>query len=114
MVFEVIHNPAFVQPAGFTSAQFRKLDQLYCLAASHKTLTYRTVDCDFDQGIARYTYYIHAGQSPYLQFMIRKVGPQTTMFELFKHQKGRILKSTVFDKVYARLSDEIAALNTEI
>lgn len=110
MVFEVIHNPAFAQPAGFTQGQFRKLDQLYCLAAAYKALTYRTVECDFDEGIATYTYYVAAQDSPYLQFLIRKVGPKTTMFEVFKQGKGRIIKSGVFDRSYERLRDEVEAL----
>lgn len=111
MVFDVIHNPAFSQPAGFSQAQFRKLDQLYCAAASQKTLTYRTVDCDFDEGIASYTYYISSGHAPYLQFIIRKAGPRTTMFEVFKHGKGRIIKSGVFEKAYDRLHDEVQRLS---
>lgn len=111
MVFDVIHNPAFSQPAGFSQGQFRKLDQLYCAAASKKTLTYRTVDCDFDEGIASYTYYVSTGQAPYLQFIIRKVGPRTTMFEVFKQGKGRIIKSGVFDKVYERLREEVESLS---
>ncbi|MGH1376041.1 MAG: hypothetical protein ACRBCK_06800 [Alphaproteobacteria bacterium] len=110
MVFEVIHNLAFNQPAGFTQGQFRKLDQLYCLAASHKALTYRTVECDFDEGVASYTYYVAAQDTPYLQFIIRKVGPRTTMFEVFKQGKGRIVKSGVFDRAYERVRKEIEAL----
>ncbi len=111
MTFEVIHNPAFVQPAGFTQSQFRKLDQLYCRAASEKLLTYRSVECDFDQGLATYTYYLSAQHVPYLQFVIRKVGPQTTMFELFKQSRGRIAKSGVFDRTFDKLSAEIDLLS---
>lgn len=111
MTFEVIHNIEFSKSSGFSSTQFKKLDQLYCLAASNKTLTYRTVDCDFDEGVATYTYYKSEYQSPYLQFIIRQVGPRTTMFELFKQGKGRIVKSGVFDRTYERLSKEIDALN---
>lgn len=110
MVFEVIHNPKFAQPAGFTQGQFRKLDQLYCLAASHKAITYRTVDCDFDEGVAQYTYYLAAQDTPYLQFVIRKVGPRTTMFEVFKQGKGRITKTGVFDRAFERLREEIDIL----
>ena len=110
MTFEVIHNPAFKQPAGFTQSQFRQLDQLYCSAASNKTLTYRSVECDFDEGVASYTYYISSQHAPFLQFVIRKVGPRTTMFELYKEGKGRIIKSGVFERVYNRLRDEIEAL----
>ncbi len=111
MTFEVIHNPIFNQPAGFTQAQFRKLDQLYCMAASNKTLNYRSVECDFDEGVATYTYYKTPHDAPYLQFIIRKVGPRTTMFELYKQGKGRIIKSGVFDRVYDRLNKEIGVLS---
>lgn len=107
MTSEVIYNPVFVQPAGFTPAQFRKLDLLYCTAASDKILTYRTVECDFDAGVASYTYYQSEHQSPHLQFIIRKVGPRTTMFEVFKAAKGRIAKSGLFDKAYEILAEEV-------
>jgi len=98
------------QKAGFTQRQFRMLDALYLQAASYKTLTYRTVECDFDDGVASYTYYQSAGHAPFLQFIIRKVGPRTMMYEVFKHGKGRIIKSGVFEKAYERLADEISAL----
>ena len=110
MSFDVIVNPAFQQPAGFTQSQFRKLDQLYCMAASDKALTYRTVECNFDDGIASYTYFKSEHTDPYLQFIIRKVGPRTTLFELYKQEKGRIAKSSVFDRVTEKLSNEINAL----
>lgn len=110
MVFEVIHNSSFNQPAGFTNGQFRKLDQLYCAAAQRKVLTYRTVDCDFDAGVASYTYYLANQHVPYLQFLIKKVGPRTTMFEVYKQGKGRIVKSGVFDRAYDRLQNEIESL----
>ncbi len=111
MIFEVIDNASLTQPAGFTKGQFRKLDQLYSSAASEKTITYRTVDCDFDEGLATYTYYLSGHHTPYLQFVIRKVGPRTTMFELFKQGKGRVIKSGVFDRVFDRLRDEVEALS---
>lgn len=111
MTFEVIDNPAFFQPAGFTKAQFRKLDQLYCLAASDKILTYRTVECNFDEGVAIYTYYKSENHPPYLQYIIRRVCPRTTMFELFKQGSGRIAKSGLFDRIYDKLCSEIEALS---
>lgn len=107
---DVIVNPAFRQPAGFTQSQFRKLDQLYCLAASEKVLTYRTVECDFDEGVASYTYYKTQHTTPYLQFVIRKVGPRATLFELFKQQKGCIAKSSLFARTCEKLKEEINAL----
>ncbi len=111
MTFEVIHNTAFVQPAGFSQHQFRKLDQLYCKAVSEKTLMHRSVECDFDEGVLSYTYYQSTHHAPFLQFVIRKVGPKTTMFEVFKMGKGRIAKSGVFDMAYSRLSYEVDALS---
>ena len=110
MVFEVINNPAFVQAPGFTQEQFRKLDQVYCAAASLKTLNYRTVDCDFDEGVATYTYYVSSQHMPYLQFIIRKVGPQTMTYDLYKHGKGRIAQSGVFERTYERLCKEVESL----
>ena len=107
MNFKVIHNPAYEQKSGFTRYQFQKLDQLYIRAASKKVLTYRTVECDFDAGVASYTYYQSVSESACFQFVIRRVGPQTTMFELFEQGKGRVLKSTVFDKVFARLQENV-------
>ena len=107
-------NIVFVQSpqlySGFTQGQFRKLDQAYCSAVSQKLLTTRSVECDFDEGVASYTYFLSAQQSPYLQFVIRKVGPRMTMFELFKQGKGRVLKSGIFERVYEELVQEIRAL----
>jgi hypothetical protein len=110
MAFEVINNPAFTARTGFTTAQFRKLDDLYCRAASHRVLTYRTVDCDFDEGIASYTYYQSEGQTPYLQLLIKKVGPKTMMYEVFKHGKGRIAKSGLFERAFDKIQEEIESL----
>lgn len=110
MSFEVINNPAFVQPAGFSQNQFRRLDQLYCTCASKKILNYRTVECDFDEGVASYTYYKSPNQAPYLQFLIKKVGPRTTMFEVYKYGQGRIAKSGSFDRAFEKLRDEISDL----
>tara|TARA_B100001989_G_C24540559_1_gene467311 strand:+ start:1400 stop:1750 length:351 start_codon:yes stop_codon:yes gene_type:complete len=110
---DVILNPAFHQPAGFTQNQFRKLDQLYCMTAAEKVLTYRTVECDFDDGIASYTYFKTEVDSPYLQFVIRKVGPRATHFELYKKHKGCIAKSSIFERTYEKLREEIEKLFEE-
>lgn len=95
------------QPPGFSQSQFRKLDQMYCLAAARKALTYRSVECDFDEGIASYTYYMAEHSPPYLQFIIRKVGPKATMYELYKQGKGRVLKSGLFERAYEGLEAEV-------
>lgn len=105
----VISLPA-AQPAGFTQSQFRRLDQIYCIAAARKILTYRSVECDFDDGVASYTYHMAENAPPYLQFVIRKVGPKTTMFELYKHGKGRVAKSGLFERSYDALCEEIKIL----
>ena len=96
--------------SGFTNTQFKKLDGLYLQAAAKKALTYRSVECDFDEGVASYTYYKTEGHAPYLQFIIRKVGPRSTMYELYLQDKGRIAKSGVFEKAFERLQSEIEAL----
>lgn len=111
MTFTVITNPAYLVKTGFTNGQFKKLDALYLSAASRKVLTYRTVECDFDEEVASYTYYKSEGQAPYLQFLIRKVGPRTMMYEVYKQDKGRIAKSGVFEKAYDSLKKEIEALS---
>lgn len=108
---EIIPFSRSSHPSGFTNAQFKKLDALYLQAAAAKTLTYRTVDCDFDEGIAAYTYYKSQHFAPYLQFIIRRVGPRTTMYEVFLQDKGRILKSGVFEKAFERLETEIRNLS---
>lgn len=96
--------------SGFTNAQFKKLDGLYLQASAAKALTYRTVDCDFEEGVASYTYYKSQHFAPYLSFVIRRVGPRTIMYEVFLESKGRIIKSGVFEKAFERLKSEIDSL----
>ncbi len=107
MVFEVITNPSFQTKTGFTQVQFKKLDDLYCRAASEKTLNFRTVECDFEEGVASYTYYTTKEQPPLIQFVLRRVGPKTMMYEVFKQGSGCIAKSGVFETAYLRLKKEI-------
>ena len=97
-------------PSGFTTAQFRKLDELYSRAAAQKILNYRTVEANFDEGTASYTYYQSPSQAPLFQFVIRKVGPRTMIYEVYAQGRGRIAKSGMFERAYERLSDEIVAL----
>lgn len=110
MAFQVINNPKFLAKAGFSNAQFKQLDALYLQAAAVKALNYRTVDCDFEEEIARYTYYKSENQAPFLQFFIRRVGPQTMMYEVYKQDKGRIKKSGVFERAFERLREEVESL----
>ncbi len=107
---EIIPFSKTSHPSGFTNAQFKKLDGLYLQAAATRVLNYRTVDCDFDEGVATYTYFVAEGFKPHLQFVIRKVGPRTTMYEVYMKDKGRIAKSGVFDKAYSRLQEEVEKL----
>lgn len=107
---EIIPFSPGSHPSGFTNAQFKKLDGLYLQAAAAHVLNYRSVECDFDEGVASYTYYVTEGQAALLQFIIRKVGPRTTMYEVYKQGKGRIAKSGVFERAFERLAAEITQL----
>jgi hypothetical protein len=107
MSFRVIDNPHIIAKAGFTTGQFRKLDGLYLQASAAKASIYRTVECDFDDDVVSYTYYESEGHKPYLQFIIRKVGPRTMMYEIFKADKGRIAKSGIFERAFEKLESEI-------
>lgn len=108
---EIIPFSTQSHASGFTNAQFKKLDGLYLQACALKALTYRTVDCDFDEGVATYTYYKSEHFSPYLSFVIRRVGPRATMYEVYLQDKGRVFKSGVFEKAFERMQQEIEALN---
>ncbi len=110
MTFTVITNPKALAKAGFTNSQFKKLDALYLRAAAEKVLNYRTVEVDFDEGVARYTYYKSESHQPFIQFVIAKVGPNTMMYEVYKEGKGRINKSGLFDRSYQVLKEEIEIL----
>lgn len=110
MTLRVIDNPAFDPKTGFTNAQFKGLDDLFCRSAAEKILTHRTVEVDFEEETASYTYFKSEYHAPAFQFLIRRVGPKTMMYEVFKEGKGRIAKSGIFDKAYEKLSQEIQAL----
>ncbi|MCD8494077.1 MAG: hypothetical protein LRY54_01740 [Alphaproteobacteria bacterium] len=96
--------------SGFTTAQFKKIDGLFLMAASRKAINHRTVECDFEAGTATYTYYKNEGQQPLLSFVIQRVGPRTLMYEIYQQGKGRIAKSGLFETAYDRLQDEIQNL----
>ena len=93
--------------AGFTNWQFRMLDGLYLQAAAQKTLIHRSVDCDFEEGLATYSYHQTQHQSPVLQLVIRRVGPRTCMYEIYRAGKGRIMRTGIFEYAYSRLQDEV-------
>lgn len=110
MTFEVISNPAYAARTGFTKNQFRRLDELYCRAAAAGALAYRTVECDFDEGLASYTYYKSEHHAPALQFLIRKVGPRDMMYEIYRQGKGLVARSGVFDRAFEKLLAEVETL----
>lgn len=107
MVFTVIEGGQQAHPSGFTTSQFRRLDGLFLRSVSQKILSHRTVDCDFDEKYACYTYFKSEAETPYLQFFIKQVGPRTMMYEIYIQTKGRIFKSGVFDKAFDRLTEEV-------
>lgn len=96
--------------SGFTTGQFQKIDGLFLKAASVKVLTHRTVECDFEAGIATYTYFKAENHAPSFQFVIQRVGPRTLMYEVFKQGKGKIAKSGLFESAYEALRGEIEKL----
>ncbi len=113
MSFYVIDNPDFQKfkaRSGFSNAEFKQLAGLFSRAASVKALYDIGVDVDFDESTCTFTYYRSRTYQPYLQFIIRRVGPKTDMYELYKESKGRIAKSGLFDRVFERLETEIEAL----
>ena len=110
MAFKVIDNPDFKKfkdHTGFKNHEFKKLAGLYRLGASAKALHDMAVDVDFEEKTCMVTYYQSNMHIPSLQFIVKQVGPRTIMYELFKHEKGRIAKSELFDRVFQRLEQEI-------
>ena len=113
MSFNVINNPGFdkfKQRSGFSNSQFKQLAGLFSRAASVKALYDIGVDVDFDEGVCTFTYYRTSNYEPYLQFVVRQVGPRTTMFELWKEGKGRIAKSGLFERAFEKLETEVEEL----
>lgn len=112
MVFQVIDNPDFGKfsaRAGFKNAEFRLLAGLFSRAASAKALLDMAVDIDFDEGTCTISYY-KTRYEPYLNFVVRHVGPKTTMYEVYKAEKGQLVKSGLFQRAYERLAEEVDAL----
>jgi hypothetical protein len=113
MDFQVIDNPDFKKfksNAGFKNSEFKLLAGLYSRAATARALNDIGVDVNFDEGVCTFTYYRTNTYKPYLQFLIRQVGPHTNMYELYLEGKGKIVKSGLFQRVYERLEQEITAL----
>ena len=97
-------------PSGISNSQFRRIDQVYGLAVSKNVLTYRSVQCDFDKGEMTIALAKSPNHGPIISFVANKVGPKTTMYELYMEKKGRIAKSALFDRVFERYRDEVEHL----
>lgn len=113
MSFVVIDNPEirqFRKRSGFTNAQFKNLAGLFSRGAAVKVLYDIAVDVDFEAGTCTFTYYRSNAYRPWMQFVIRRVGPHTDMYELYKEGQGRIARSGLFARTFARLEEEVAAL----
>lgn len=112
MDLTVIHNPAFdrLEKAGFTRSQFQRLDALYLRAVQGKVFMSRMVDCDFEAGVATFSYAKSESHPPMFQFVIRQVGPRQVMYELYQQGKGRAYKSGLFERVYEKLEEAVTAL----
>lgn len=115
MSFYVIDNADFknkAQKAGFSNAQFKKLDGLFLQAAAAKILNRRTVDCDFDEGVFEYSYHKSNQHPPVLRFVIRRVGPRASMYEVWTGERGKIFQSGLFERAYERLEKEIDQISS--
>ena len=82
-------------------------------AAIVKALYDISVDVDFDEGVCTFAYFRTNNSPAYLQFVIRRVGPFTDMYEVFKQGKGRIARSGIFARAFEKLEEEIAELMPE-
>lgn len=113
MDFRVIENPDFRKfktKSGFKNSEFKRLAGLFSRAASFKALYDIGIDVDFDEGVCTFTYYKSNAYKPFLQFVVRHVGPQTSLYELYMEGKGRIARSGLFNRVFERLEQEIETL----
>ncbi len=112
MTFSVIENDPslFTRRSGFRNADFKRLAGLYSRACSAKAIYDMAVDVDMDQGVCCFSYF-RTGNSPAtFTFIVRHVGPRTDMYELWMEGKGRVEKSGLFTRTFARLEQEIEAL----
>ncbi len=113
MSFKVIDNPDFKKfrkQSGFSNAQFKRLAGLFSRGATEKVFYDIAVDVDFDTGTCAFTYFRTNSYVPYLQFVIRRVGPQTDMYEVYKEGRGRIARSGLFERAFARIEEEVDSL----
>ena len=113
MTFEVINNPdyqKFQKRSGFKNSEFKKLAGLFSHGASSKVLYDMAVDVDFEEKTCTITYFQSNAYQPFLQFVVRQVGPRTDMYEIFKEGKGRIFKSGLFDRAFEKMKLEVDVL----
>lgn len=114
MDLQVIDNPGFQaftrRSSGFRNSEFKMLAGLYSRAASVRALYDMAVDVDFDEGVCKITYFKSNNYRPSFQFVIRRVGPFTDMYEVYQEGRGRIVRSGLFRRAYERLEDEILSL----
>lgn len=116
MSFQVIDNPDYLKfkdKSGFKNHEFKQLAALFSRGASHKIMYDMGVDVDFEDSVCTFVYYRSSAYIPYLQFIVRQVGPRTTMYEVWKEGKGRIAKSGMFSRAYDKLEQEIQDLIDE-
>lgn len=92
---------------GLSRFQFQKLDAVFLRASSEGALRIRTVDCDLEEGRVEIALSKSPQHTPVIAFVAQKVGPRTTMYELYMEGKGRVEKSALFDRVYERYRDEV-------
>lgn len=116
MTLKVINNPDFEKfkaHSGFKNHEFKRLASMFSIGASYKAIYDIAVDVDFDENVCTFTYFRSNSYVPYLQFLIRRVGPKTNMYELYKDGKGRIAKSGLFERTFEKLEEEIQTLIDE-
>ena len=113
MSFRVINNPDYLKSnnqTGFKNHEFKKLSGLFSRGASAKVIYDIGVDVNFEESICNFVYYRSSTYIPYVHFIIRQVGPRTTMYEVWKEGKGRIAKSGLFARAFERLEKEVEEL----
>ena len=113
MVLQIIDNPdfkKFKKQSGFKNAEFRKLAGLFSRGVAARVLFDMAVDVDFDDHTCTFSYFRASVPRPFLRFVIRHVGPNADIYEIYKDGKGRVARSGLFDRAFARLESEIEAL----